>query len=278
MGTSSIPSDAFTFQLVSLPNPWHPAESTIDSPPVLNQDLHLIHVGTGRLEFRLGDGRRIIAEPGCVAAIPPYQVYTCHKQAGMPLEMVNIHFQIGPEEGAAFRNDWEFPPSFRPPDFALRLRQLRRAVSRWRDPSVGFIQRWRCTLQVHELVVSYGMRFARPARRAVGDAIMREARVQIAAAAAEGEFQSSFFSRQAGLSIPQFNRRFRHAFGLSPKDYWQHARLRIAKARLREPGASIKEVADGMAFSDAFYFSRWFRKMLGQTPSAFRSGPDGGLL
>jgi AraC-like DNA-binding protein len=47
------------------------------------------------------------------------------------------------------------------------------------------------------------------------------------------------------------------------------ARLRIAQRELSRPGASIKEVAHGLGFSEASAFHRAFKRWSGQTPAQF---------
>jgi AraC-like DNA-binding protein len=47
------------------------------------------------------------------------------------------------------------------------------------------------------------------------------------------------------------------------------ARLRVAQRELARPGASIKEVAHGLGFSEASAFHRAFKRWSGQTPAQF---------
>jgi AraC-like DNA-binding protein len=57
------------------------------------------------------------------------------------------------------------------------------------------------------------------------------------------------------------------------------ARLRIAQRELSKPGASIKEVAHGLGFSEASAFHRAFKRWSGQTPAQFmKDDPQTGSL
>jgi AraC-like DNA-binding protein len=47
------------------------------------------------------------------------------------------------------------------------------------------------------------------------------------------------------------------------------ARLRVARTELRKPGASIKEVAHGLGFSEASAFHRAFKRWSGETPAQY---------
>jgi AraC-like DNA-binding protein len=50
-----------------------------------------------------------------------------------------------------------------------------------------------------------------------------------------------------------------------------HERILLeAKRQLLHTGASMKEIAYNLGFEDAAYFSRFFKRLTGQTPAAFR--------
>ena len=55
-------------------------------------------------------------------------------------------------------------------------------------------------------------------------------------------------------------------------DWIEIARLNIAKKLLKDPGVSIAEVSARTGLPDQSYFSRFFKKKTGQTPSEFRNG------
>jgi AraC-like DNA-binding protein len=56
------------------------------------------------------------------------------------------------------------------------------------------------------------------------------------------------------------------------------ARLRIAQRELAKPGASIKEVAHGLGFSEASAFHRAFKRWSGQTPAQFMKEEPGSKI
>ncbi len=52
-----------------------------------------------------------------------------------------------------------------------------------------------------------------------------------------------------------------------------NARLVLqAKRELAHSGLSIKQIAHELGFTDVGYFSRFFRKQVGVSPSAFKEG------
>lgn len=75
----------------------------------------------------------------------------------------------------------------------------------------------------------------------------------------------------AGLSVSHFERRFRHAFGASPRQYLVRVRVEHAAKMLRETDQTVSEIAHGCGFYDHAHFSRTFRRIMNLSPSKFRS-------
>ena len=73
-----------------------------------------------------------------------------------------------------------------------------------------------------------------------------------------------------GVSTDHFIRRFKQRFGMSPKVYQTHARLREAVRLLRSTEKSAKTIAYEMGFADPKSFFRLFKKHLGVVPSDLR--------
>lgn len=74
----------------------------------------------------------------------------------------------------------------------------------------------------------------------------------------------------AGLSVPQFNRRFRQLLRLSPMQYVESLRMQEAQRRLATGGESLVEIALAAGFCDQSHFTKRFRKSVGMTPLAYR--------
>lgn len=76
------------------------------------------------------------------------------------------------------------------------------------------------------------------------------------------------------MSVPHFRRMFRQHTGRSPMEFVMAERISGAKALLVR-GASIKQAAQEMGFSDQFYFMRVFKKIAGQTAGKFIAATRG---
>jgi AraC-like DNA-binding protein len=76
---------------------------------------------------------------------------------------------------------------------------------------------------------------------------------------------------EAGLSRYQLLRSFRAEVGMPP--YAWLAQHRVARARvLLERGHRPAEAATLTGFADQAHLTRWFRRVVGVTPGAYRNG------
>ncbi|MEM9644093.1 MAG: AraC family transcriptional regulator [Planctomycetota bacterium] len=80
-----------------------------------------------------------------------------------------------------------------------------------------------------------------------------------------------FLAKMAGLSVSQFERRFRRAFGASPHQYLIRVRIEHACRLLVDTNQTVSEVAQACGFYDHAHFSRRFRRLMNVTPSKYRS-------
>ncbi|MFA7189375.1 MAG: helix-turn-helix domain-containing protein [Sphaerochaetaceae bacterium] len=76
---------------------------------------------------------------------------------------------------------------------------------------------------------------------------------------------------KAAMSASTLNRYFKKATGLSPVEYQIHKRIELACMLMRSTDLSMMLISDRTGFSDSNYFTRTFRKVMGVTPSRYRS-------
>jgi len=73
------------------------------------------------------------------------------------------------------------------------------------------------------------------------------------------------------LSPSYFNEAVKEATGFNV-GYWIQKQIALEAKRLLYYGkSSVKEIAHELGYEDHTYFSRWFKKMVGKTPGAFRA-------
>lgn len=73
-----------------------------------------------------------------------------------------------------------------------------------------------------------------------------------------------------GLNAVYCGSLFRQVTGMTANQYWHQAQIRMACQLLKEPDMTVSEAAWQSGFEDYYYFSKVFKSMTGQTPSAYR--------
>lgn len=73
-----------------------------------------------------------------------------------------------------------------------------------------------------------------------------------------------------GLNKYSMIRSFKRVFNVSPINYMLDLRYKQSKFLLRTTNDSIKQIAEAVGFSSANYFSQFFQKHDGMTPSKYR--------
>lgn len=77
-----------------------------------------------------------------------------------------------------------------------------------------------------------------------------------------------------GLSRTLFYNKIRTITGLSPVDFYRKYHIERAAQMMRNEGLTVSEACYRTGFSDPKYFSKVFKKFIGQTPSEYRNGSD----
>ena len=85
------------------------------------------------------------------------------------------------------------------------------------------------------------------------------------------ETQISELAGLLGYSEDYFTRSFRSVFGESPKQYLQKELFSRAAQLLSNPAMNVKTAAAELGFSSEFYFSKFFKRLSGVSPSEYRT-------
>ena len=81
---------------------------------------------------------------------------------------------------------------------------------------------------------------------------------------------SSILLRPIRIMNRSLWRWFREQFGVTPLDFINQERIKLAKQLLAKPQNNVHTVSDLCGFSDVNYFVRLFKKMEGVTPKAYQ--------
>ncbi len=74
----------------------------------------------------------------------------------------------------------------------------------------------------------------------------------------------------SGLSERSFKRRFARATGMTPIEYVHSIRLEETRHLLERSDLPIEAIANQVGYEDASFFSRLFKRRVGQTPAQYR--------
>jgi transcriptional regulator GlxA family with amidase domain len=79
-------------------------------------------------------------------------------------------------------------------------------------------------------------------------------------------------SKKACMSQTHFFRCFKNELGISPIDFINDERIKLAKALLRNPTKTIHDVCYESGFNNISYFNKVFKRATQRTPSEYRQG------
>ncbi|MEC3879450.1 helix-turn-helix domain-containing protein [Parapedobacter sp. 10938] len=81
-----------------------------------------------------------------------------------------------------------------------------------------------------------------------------------------------FYAEKLNLSPSAFSKRVKQQLGKAPSSLIQERVILESKKQLHLTYLSVKEIATQLGFGDEHYFSRYFKKHVGISPSKFREG------
>ncbi|MFH1496823.1 MAG: AraC family transcriptional regulator [Verrucomicrobiota bacterium] len=123
----------------------------------------------------------------------------------------------------------------------------------------------------HLLAAVLDIHYARLNPTGAESDLVREARKRIERAVAAGRpIQVSALAADLRCSTAYLNRVFRVHLGIPAKVLIDQHRFEIARRLLLETNVTITELADSLGFDDPFRFSRFFKRLSGESPSEFR--------
>ncbi|MCC7519515.1 MAG: helix-turn-helix transcriptional regulator [Verrucomicrobiae bacterium] len=85
------------------------------------------------------------------------------------------------------------------------------------------------------------------------------------------DWRADELAAQAGLGYSAFRALFRKHMREAPHDYIQSRRVDLARELLADQRLRVKEVAQRLHFSTEYYFSNFFRRKTGVSPTEFRA-------
>jgi len=79
------------------------------------------------------------------------------------------------------------------------------------------------------------------------------------------------------ISVGHFCRSFKRTFGMPAHIWIRRRRIELAQGLMLTTGASLSEIALSCGMSDQSQFTRWFRRIVGETPFSWRQTRHGAI-
>ena len=234
--------------------------------------LHLFWVVRGSGLLVTGGTRLKIAPGRCCWLVDLRQPRSYLPDDGNRLETEGFRFQ-GPAL-EAWREALEGNAGFAFPDartFAL-LRQSQRVLLRLvRQRPADW--EWRVHETINEvlgrLAAARTLFQAAPTREP--EAVRRV--LEAVFAQPDRDWQAAALAKIAGVSYSRLREVFKASRSETLHDFLQRTRLDEARRLLSDARLTVKQIAERLHFSSEFYFSHFFRKASGMSPTQFRREP-----
>ena len=81
-------------------------------------------------------------------------------------------------------------------------------------------------------------------------------------------------AEELNVSYAWFRKAFKTYTGIAPNQYLLQLKIEKAKMLLLDDTKTIKEIAFGLNFESAFYFSKLFKEKIGISPELYRKNID----
>jgi len=251
------------FQFISFCPVFHADASGVGRIHI-NDDCHLLHFtgGTGTIFI---ENKKYRLKRGVVAAIPPFvRFYFKHSAR---FEMLNIHYRVWLANGDPLEEHASLPLIFKPAYFGRILDILRNMEDNLKNkPPASLL----VSAQAHEIIIRHLISNELIVQEhKIIDARLTKACRQMNSLDCK-TFKAEEIARLCGLSVSQMNRLFRKSFRMTPHQLWEKRHFAELCHQLRASDLPASKIAAQFGMEDNAYFSRWFKKMAGCTPSDFR--------
>jgi AraC family transcriptional activator of pobA len=255
------PSRALSVSLVRVERTFAPGwKHTAHVHPYWQMDL----VDRCGFTLRLSD-RKIDPKDGDIILIPP-QNWHHFRRVSAPdaTSGWSLKFSVLEMEGSR-------PPVIFPRGAASEM--IHRALT---DAAAGFCEsgssEWRIVTECL-IAAALDICFSENQRESPENGLVRRARKMVDdAISSGGPVSVGGIASAEGCSTVYLNRIFKRSMGVPLKTYIDQRRFETARNLLLSSGLSVSETAAEMGFGDVFRFSRFFKRMSGESPRAFRRG------
>ncbi|MBR2405968.1 MAG: helix-turn-helix domain-containing protein [Clostridia bacterium] len=227
-------------------------------------DSKFYYIEKGEIEMEIY-GESFVAGPGDLLLIPAHAVHSCRLTSSRYAEKSWCHFSFKNGINDFFEN-YSLPPVLHVKDRTAVSRLFRLLFHSHSLPSAQ--STLTSTTAICGLVQYYFDNSTVTVHPTVSDRIGRVA-TYIEEHYTE-PLTLEHLAAIANYSPTHLSKRFKEATGLPPIRYLNNIRIEQAKYLLQFSDESIGKIMEKIGFTDTSYFSKFFKKLLGYSPQAFR--------
>lgn len=234
----------------------------------------LIACLAGRGWIRLADKSVQVITPGMVAWLPAHQAHAYGSAKRDPWSIEWAHFEG--EEADAWRELLGIPLT----GGSLKMSPAKAGELHlgevWAQLDQGY-----STVNLTTAASCLRNALARAAQQKPVEKGQADAAQRVAASIAwmKGRLDKPLrvkeLASHSGLSVPHYTVLFRRQTGFSPMDWFARLRVQWACELLDTTPHRIAEIARQTGYSDPYYFTRCFRRVVGVPPRRYRRVPKG---
>lgn len=229
----------------------------------------LIYLISGELEYTFLDGRNINVRGGDMFLLKPSDAYKVVCREECLHYTVNFKLSASSIKGNIAKNillSDSVPIINQPPHTNYNTDTLEELSNVWEQKSAGY--EMRALSLVYKLLYGFILTVSR---------LMRSGKFQKLLPAKEyieahwkEKISLSALASVCNMSVTHLRHLFTDAFNTTPIEYRDSIRLLYAKDYLAEEHYTVSEVAYKCGFDDVNYFSRFFKKHTGLSPTEYR--------
>jgi len=128
---------------------------------------------------------------------------------------------------------------------------------------------------LRQMLGMFGLMISTHLRRNPGNGFDLEAIHAVMQEKLHGQLDLATLAAVGGMSKHGFCRRYKAQTGESPYQHFLHLKMERACYLLDITDQTVGDIAEGLGYDDAYYFSRLFRKVIGMPPSRYRASRHG---
>lgn len=227
-------------------------------------DSKLYYVEKGELVIEIF-GETLIGTPGDLFLIPAHTPHSFHLTESRYAEKSWCHFEL--KRGTAdFFENYVVPPCLHVEDTALMNELFRRLLSS--NHLAPELQELVSTSAICS-IVEYYLQHTNVVEREVADDRIHAVITYIEQHYAE-PLTLEQLAKFANYSPNHLGKRFKDTTGYPPMRYLSNVRIERAKLLLQGANDPISVIMEKTGFTDAAYFSKSFKKVIGYSPQKFR--------